>query len=121
MSPAPPELLCVLGLTKYQQTTAPFAQKSNTDIENNTQCDFTNKQIFHSAGSDVKTVNEKYSPLQIYESTPFIQQLSYSDTSTVCDDKPTQPTRLFNVTLKHSLLTSVQPLNLTSAVTMIRS
>ncbi|XP_056016892.1 paired box protein Pax-6-like [Ostrea edulis] len=53
VSPAPPELLSLLGLTKYLQTTAPYTATS----ENNTQCNLAEKPIFQSASNKPHTAS----------------------------------------------------------------
>jgi hypothetical protein len=74
VSPAPSEVLSLFGLTKHQQTIAPWQKNTETATrENTTKCASAGTQIVvDSVASDVKT-DEKHSPIEINESTPFVQ------------------------------------------------
>ncbi|XP_061176907.1 uncharacterized protein LOC133185609 [Saccostrea echinata] len=89
VSPAPPEMLSFLGLKKYQQTEE--SQKStNTNFAssvNRVQYSFVENQMVNH-----EKVTDKSSPLQIFESASFLQQLNCSlepehCSPSVCDDR----------------------------------
>ena len=94
VSPAPQEMLSFLGLTKPPQTSdaAPEVTDSMTSRNScmlKTQCELTDQEF---SGSERGSC--KVSPLQIYESTSFLQQLNRSVGTdlepcppSVCDDK----------------------------------
>ena len=94
VSPAPQEMLSFLGLMKPPQTSdaAPEVTDSMTSRNScmlKTQCELTDQEF---SGSERGSC--KVSPLQIYESTSFLQQLNRSVGTdlehcppSVCDDK----------------------------------
>ncbi|XP_062609816.1 uncharacterized protein LOC134271626 [Saccostrea cucullata] len=90
VSPAPPEMLSFLGLKKYQQTGDSLQKRTNGKFASNgnsAQCIFVENQIVNH-----EKVTEKCSPIQIFESTSFLQQLNCSleaehCSPSVCDDR----------------------------------